>query len=272
MRARLRIWFVIFVITAVVFVLRTFFSAEVEALFLEYGRNEYRETATRVAADGADRVDVLVTTYWPNAPAFVSAIPDFWWGAFTIFMVWGVLEVIYAASRKFRYGAGEPKAVSPVEIEEARALLNQRKAFLTADASRKLASTLDDLHAEGTRYRDDLIPPLEHFDRKIDYDKEDARLEAWSQRVLKVLDHPLIAVADRSHFRTLEPFEPEVHPMAGKSPRQDQLEAVWNEKLRRLRLIVDTVGGEITVTRLQPIAPSPMRSRQLASSGTGGSG
>jgi hypothetical protein len=271
MRARFRIWFVIFAITTIVFVLQTFFAAEIEALIVEYGRNEYVESAARIASDAVTVFDSLVATYWPDGPAFIKTVPDFWWGALTVFIIWGLLEMIYAASRRFRYGAGEPKLITSFEIEEARVLLNQRKEFLNADARRALASALDDLYAEGVKRRDSLIPPLEHFNHKINFDKEDARLEAWNQQTLKILDHPLIAVADRSHFRTLDSFEPEVHPMAGKSPRQERLEAVWTEKLRRLRGTIDSVGGETTVTGLQPIEQA-VRGRQLASSGTGGRG
>jgi len=270
MRARFRIWFAIVVIMAIVFVVQMFFQAEFDALVVEYASHQYVVEASRLSAETIDAVDSGVNAYWPDASEFINSVPGFWWGALTVLIIWGLLEMIYGATRKFRYGAGEPKPVSQAEIQEARTLLNKRKEFQTADARRILASALDDLYAEGTKRRDLLIPPLEHFNHKVDYDKEDAKLEAWNQRALTVLDHPLIAVADRSRFRTLDSFEPETHPMAGKSPRQEKLEAVWNEKLRQLRAIIDEVG-ETSVARLQPLGQQPPV-RQLASSGSGGSG
>jgi hypothetical protein len=267
MRARFRIWFVVVVIAVIVFVLQTFFAAEVEALLAEYGRNEYLETAARVATDSVSQTGAFAAANWPEAVAVIEDVPDFWWGALTIAIVWGLLEMIYAASRKPVYGAGIPIPTKKAEIEEARLVLNQRRELLTADARRELAATLDDLYADGAKYRNSLIPPLEHFNRAIDFDKEEARLEAWNQRALKALEHPLVAVAERSRFRTLDSFQPEHHPMAGKSPHQEKIEGIWNEKLKRLRAIIDSVGAEPVIAMVEPA-----RGRQFASSGTGGRG
>ncbi|MEX0852960.1 MAG: hypothetical protein WD036_06730 [Bauldia sp.] len=269
MRAPFQVWLVIVVIATIIFVLQTFFAAHIGGLLLQYGLDEYVERGARGVALAVEQTTTLVTANWPGALEAIGAVLPFWWGVFTVLVVWGLLELIYAARRKPAYAAGAPAPISQAAIEETLVLLNQGKEFRTADARRTIASALDDLYAEGTKHRDALIPPLEHFRNIIDFDNEDARLEAWNEQALKVLDHPLIAVAERSRFRTLDSFEPEIHPMDGKSPRQDKLEAVWSEKLNRLRAIIDNVGAEPGVTRLEPVEPTA-RGRQLPSPGSGG--
>jgi hypothetical protein len=66
----------------------------------------------------------------------------------------------------------------------------------------------------------------------------DGTLHDWDARVLSVLDEARVRETDRSDFETLNLFEP---VLAGGAPDRQQwqlkLETIWNEKLRRLRLI-----------------------------------
>lgn len=109
--------------------------------------------------------------------------------------------------------------------------------FFNTAARRACASELDDLFAEGVRERNRLIPTIPDFDPQ----KEDRILSQWNDRVM---DHfgDIVAVKDVSRFRTLNLFVPLVHRYPDKSAAQDRIEAIWTEKLRVLREIIEAVG------------------------------
>ncbi len=142
--------------------------------------------------------------------------------------------------------------VSKEVLEKARALiaarsgedatgLTEQHAAEALEAKRKLRSAarkLDDLHAEGVAKRNRLIPPLDGFENQAELGK----LEDWDKRVLVVMDTGDVSPADRSRFRTLDRWKPEFSAIPGRSTEQVHLEAMWNEKLARLRDIINKIG------------------------------
>ena len=97
---------------------------------------------------------------------------------------------------------------------------------------------LDELFAEGVRHRNRLLVPIKNYDDV----KEREMLGDWSDRVVQELDSANVPIGPRSRFRTLNLFEPQHSPVAGRPLEQVKLEAIWNEKLNRLRAIVDDLG------------------------------
>jgi hypothetical protein len=83
--------------------------------------------------------------------------------------------------------------------------------------------------------RNKLLKPLSPYDdpsqREI--------VGTWSDRVLEKLNEAKVPLALKSRFRTLNLFQPQPLPIAGRDPAQVMLEAIWNEKLRQLREIID---------------------------------
>lgn len=124
--------------------------------------------------------------------------------------------------------AGKWKPVYP-PLEEPR----------LAPARLSLARALDNLNAEGVGHRNALIPAIKTFN----YETERQKLIDWDKRVLDQLDDQFVAMREKSAFRTLDRFQPEFSPAEGKGPEQKHLEAMWNEKLNRLKVIIRKVGS-----------------------------
>jgi hypothetical protein len=110
-------------------------------------------------------------------------------------------------------------------------------------SQRTLAKLLDDLHAEGVHHRNTLLPTLEKFTFATGVKEEQDIFDKWNKRALDVLDNDIITVKERSYFRTLDYFQPVYHEAEGKGPQQYRLEAIWNEKLNRLRNIINRIGS-----------------------------
>lgn len=108
-------------------------------------------------------------------------------------------------------------------------------------ASRQARQELDDLFAEGVRHRNKLLAPIDRYDDASDR----AILRDWSDLVVQKLNEAGVALNLTSRFRTLNLFTPEHQPIAGRDPHQVKLEAIWNEKLRRLREIIDGFGDNV---------------------------
>jgi hypothetical protein len=60
--------------------------------------------------------------------------------------------------------------------------------------------------------------------------------------VLALLDSSFVNVAEKSAFRTLNLFQPMSADAPGKTAEQRHIEAMWTEKLSRLKSIIDRVG------------------------------
>ncbi|MEC9368414.1 MAG: hypothetical protein VX871_06950 [Pseudomonadota bacterium] len=108
-----------------------------------------------------------------------------------------------------------------------------------AETREQALRELDDLFAEGVGHRNSLRShPIPNF--------QDAPARAllgdWNERVLKQLDLANVRVAAKSRFRTLNLFTPMFLDIRGKGPEQKQVESIWNEKLRLLRDIIDSLG------------------------------
>lgn len=107
------------------------------------------------------------------------------------------------------------------------------------DRGRKfVARQLDDLYAEGVGERNRVMPTIPHFAR----DKDNEVFTEWDNKVLALLDSDYVTVAEKSSFRTLNLFNPVSAIDADKSSDQHHMEAMWTEKLRRLKTIIDRVG------------------------------
>jgi hypothetical protein len=108
-----------------------------------------------------------------------------------------------------------------------------------APARLAVAKVLDDLYAEGVGHRNELILAIENFDHELERQK----LIDWSNRVIAKSDDEYVAMREKSDFRTLNLFEPIFHSSKGKTRQQQDLEAMWTEKLARLKVIVRKVGS-----------------------------
>ncbi len=108
-----------------------------------------------------------------------------------------------------------------------------KRLVTTKEQARK---TLDDLFAEGVRHRNRLLQPIQEG---YDDAAERETLGDWSDRVVRKLDDASIPVGPRSRFRTLNLFQPKHAQPGGRGADQVKLEAIWNEKLDRLREIID---------------------------------
>ena len=94
---------------------------------------------------------------------------------------------------------------------------------------------LDDLYAEGVANRNRLIPSISNYDDIA----ERAALEQWGNQVLQRLRDARVGIGSRSNIRTLNKYDAEFHASLGKSSSQNHAESMWNEKLNRLRIIID---------------------------------
>ena len=118
-----------------------------------------------------------------------------------------------------------------------------------------MAKTLDDLYAEGVQLRNQLQNRL-RSPKSGDILEARDRFRGWHNKVLLALDNDLISNRRRSRLRTLDVFNP--NTISGSS-KLEQQEALWNEKLDRLRHIIDLLG---VVGTTDP--PSAERSCEIA--------
>lgn len=106
------------------------------------------------------------------------------------------------------------------------------------NAKRAILKDLDDLFVEGVRHKNRLIPPVGNYNDA----QERAILADWQALILARLDEAGVSIAVMSRFRTFNEFNPTFRLMSDKSDEQNLLEAIWNEKLRQLRAIIDALG------------------------------
>ena len=69
----------------------------------------------------------------------------------------------------------------------------------------------------------------------IDLATETAQFRDWDTAVAELLRH--LSLRERSFFRTLDRFEGQHPARQTPDPGRSHLEMMWNEKLRRLRLL-----------------------------------
>jgi hypothetical protein len=173
-------------------------------------------TVIREIIKFAGDVDFVITR--SQDPGWVAVVinalldPPGW---LTIPLILVGLLLIYWDSR--RTGSRPRRAKSP-QVDKA---LVQRQ--------------LSDLFDEGVKERNRLLSPIADYDEK----HERRRLTNWSDTVVQKLDEAGVKLSVRSRFKTLNLFVPQHHPAAGRSPSAVKLEAIWNEKLDRLRVIID---------------------------------
>jgi hypothetical protein len=98
---------------------------------------------------------------------------------------------------------------------------------------------LEDLHAKGVVQRDELLPIKENYDDA----GERRTLDEWSDRVVQQVRRAGVSRADCSRFESLGAFEAKHDPLGdpNRDGLQIALELTWNEKLRRLREIIDAL-------------------------------
>ena len=82
------------------------------------------------------------------------------------------------------------------------------------------------------------MPTISEFD----LDKETMMFTHWDSRVLALLDSDFVKVAEKSSFRTLNLFHGISADAPNKTAEQCHIEAMWTEKLNRLKPIIDRVG------------------------------
>jgi hypothetical protein len=110
--------------------------------------------------------------------------------------------------------------------------------LVSVDSQREVAQQLASLYAMGVAERNRLMPTIAEFD----LDKEKMILSHWDNRVLALLDSEFVKVAEKSAFRTLNLFQPISANAPNKTAEQRHVEAIWTEKLNRLKPIIDRVG------------------------------
>ncbi len=144
-----------------------------------------------------------------------------------------------------RYGESLLGLSSSTPANETELLRQQRLAKKEDRVGRELDEQqkveaarhkLDDLFAEGVKLRNRLIPAIEN------YDNNNARSEMrrWSNKVVRTMTDAKVKLGARSRFRTFNRFDPEYTEAEGKSPAQHTVEAIYNEKLERLRAAIDS--------------------------------
>ena len=126
------------------------------------------------------------------------------------------LGLIYWDTRR----TAKPAAAAPT------AAINQRE----------LLKALDSLFGDGTRHMNRLIPPIKDYDDRTERDV----LDEWQDRALEKMDQLGVSVPIMSRFKTFWKFNPTFHRIAGKNAQQELLEGIWDEKLRQLRIIIDS--------------------------------
>jgi hypothetical protein len=148
------------------------------------------------------------------------------------------LALIFWDSRRHRLGV----AIAGDASKQFNERVGTPERDSDAMARLKLARVLDDLLAEGVAYRNEILPALPEFDEPT----ERAKFLDWDARALAAMDDRYVQMREKSQFRTLDRFQPEYISAPGaraKSPKQEPLEAIWNEKLRILRVIIRKLGS-----------------------------
>jgi len=108
----------------------------------------------------------------------------------------------------------------------------------TRAEQRVLAKELDDLFAEGVQLRNQ-VQRIDFIGKNSDQSvlrTAHLAFKEWNDRTVKKLDHEFVPISLMSSFRTLDQFE--VSMRIAASPG-GHLRAMWSEKLKRLRLIIE---------------------------------
>jgi hypothetical protein len=174
---------------------------------------------------------------WGGRVEFLGTIFDF----LVDWRSW-LSSIIFGGAVTFLWSAIEGKSPSEVWLMALIAtaafllLIAAGMAVLRGLRSRRLAiaKALDDLYAEGVGHRNRLIPVIVGFDHQ----QEEEKLGDWSNRVMAQCDDRYVAMREKSAFRTLNLFTPRFANVQGKDPRQAHCEAMWTEKLERLKIII----------------------------------
>jgi hypothetical protein len=97
-------------------------------------------------------------------------------------------------------------------------------------------AALDDRLEEGVALRN-IVASGGPFDQAT----ETAQFNDWNAAVVELLGH--LSLRERSYFRTLDRFEGQHAAREIPDPERSRLEMIWNEKLRRLREIIERTDG-----------------------------
>ena len=115
-------------------------------------------------------------------------------------------------------------------------MTGERKLSGDPRPTREVQKALHGLFTEGVRQMNRLIPTIKDYDDV----GERLTLRKWQEQVLDKLEEARVSVPVMSRFETFHKFAPEFHVAEGKSDHQKLLEGIWNEKLKRLRAIIDS--------------------------------
>jgi hypothetical protein len=108
------------------------------------------------------------------------------------------------------------------------------RGWLGRHPKSELIASLDDRLAEGVALRN-----IIRSDEPINQAIETAQLDDWNAVVIALLGQ--LSLRERSYFRTLDRFDGDFRERA--NPERSHLEAMWNEKLRRLQEIIARIAG-----------------------------
>lgn len=123
-------------------------------------------------------------------------------------------------------------------IASAAALAVVQTACSQRRRRRMALEDLDALFVEGVNRCNFLIPAREDFA----WANADHHLAAWEARVLRLLERHA-NFSEVHNFRTLFEFNGRSTAAEGKSPQQNQMEAIWRRKLELLRGVIDRLGS-----------------------------
>lgn len=113
------------------------------------------------------------------------------------------------------------------------------QGIVVRDSKADIARVLGDFVESGVRERNKLNRPLDVFD----YEAERQELVEWSDRVVEKLEAEFVTAGERSRFKTLDKYESEPMGSGNISPQQIHIQTMWTEKIKRLRAIIDRIGG-----------------------------
>jgi hypothetical protein len=112
------------------------------------------------------------------------------------------------------------------------------RGFTSKATKSQVVQRLADLFAEGVGHRNDVSAIADHA---YDYNAATSALNDWDGRVSLFIDERFFTVSERSRFRTLDRFTTSLD-LSGYHPKQAHLIAMWNEKLDRLKALIDRAG------------------------------
>jgi hypothetical protein len=118
--------------------------------------------------------------------------------------------------------------------------IDVRPYVLKRKKRRGLAKRLDDFRDEGVRLRND-INKGENDLTSEECEVAREALSKWSDKALAAMDSEIVPVASASSFRTLDRFQPSA--AIPNSPNRSWIVSMWNEKLTRLKSIIDEIEG-----------------------------